>query len=86
MPYDLANLQLHYSDNVLQGNTASDFPVQNSYNCLYQYPYTVYPSYIYVDKTKKAIEVLRALEAKKLIKFESVNKFLELIDEISKLV
>lgn len=83
MPYDLNQMQSTYTDT--NTGEASNNYLQTS-NCVLQYPYVNYPSYIYIDKTKKAIDILRALEAKKLVEFKSVNKFLELVDEISKLV
>lgn len=52
-------------------------------NCVAQYGYwNSYPVYICHDKTKKAIEVLKALEADGL-KVQSVKKFIELVEKIS---
>lgn len=45
-----------------------------------------YPIYICSDKTKKAIEVLKALQAEKLLKCESVPRFIELVEKISGLL
>lgn len=48
--------------------------------------YTYYwPSY-QPDKTKQAFDVLKVLEQKGLIKLTSVKKFIELIDEIYKVL
>lgn len=42
-----------------------------------------YPVYVCTDKTKKAIEVLKALQSEKLLKCESVPRFIELVEKIS---
>lgn len=45
-----------------------------------------YPVYVCTDKTKKAIEVLKALQAEKLLKCDSVTQFIELVEKISGLL
>lgn len=45
-----------------------------------------YPVYICTDKTKKAIEVLKALQAEKLLKCDSVPRFIALVDKIAGLL
>lgn len=45
-----------------------------------------YPVYICTDKTKKAIEVLKCLQAEKLLKCDSVPRFIELVDKIASLL
>src|SRR5678815_1583938 len=45
-----------------------------------------YPVYVCTDKTKKAIEVLKALQADKLLKCDSVPRFIELVEKISNLL
>ncbi len=42
-----------------------------------------YPVYVCLDKTKKAIEVLKCLESQKLLKIASVPKFIEMVEKIS---
>lgn len=42
-----------------------------------------YPVYVTTDKTKKAIEVLKALQAEKLLDCKSVPRFIELVEKIS---
>lgn len=61
-------------------------------NCLeyngwpYQTYWQHYPVYVCLDKTKKAIEVLKALQAEKLLKCDSVPRFIELVEKISGLL
>lgn len=45
-----------------------------------------YPVYVCTDKTAKAIEVLKALQAEKLLECKSVPKFIELVEKIAKLL
>lgn len=45
-----------------------------------------WPVYITTDKTKKAIEVLKALQAEKLLDCKSVPKFIELVEKIAGLL
>lgn len=45
-----------------------------------------YPVYICTDKTKKAIDVLKALQAEKVIECKSVPRFIELVEKISNLL
>jgi hypothetical protein len=48
-----------------------------------QYAYwQSYPVYVYTDKTKKAIDVLKALESDGL-KVTSVTKFIALVEKIA---
>jgi hypothetical protein len=57
-------------------------------NSYYQ-PYTTwygYPVYACTDKTKKAIEVLKTLQAEKLLKCDSVPRFIALVEKISALL
>lgn len=42
-----------------------------------------YPVYVCTDKTKKAIEVLKALQAEKLLDCKSVPRFIELVEKIA---
>jgi hypothetical protein len=46
----------------------------------------LHPVYVCTDKTKKAIDVLKALEASKLIKCQSVPKFIALVEQIAGLL
>lgn len=51
--------------------------------------YTVwnsYPVYVCTDKTAKAIEILKTLQAEKLIECKSIPEFIELIEKISGLL
>jgi len=56
----------------------------------YYYPYMThwqsYPVYICTDKTKKAIEVLKALEKDGITQIVSVSKFIELVEKISNIL
>jgi hypothetical protein len=45
-----------------------------------------YPVYVCTDKTKKAIEILKALQADKQIECKSVPKFIELVEKIAGLL
>jgi hypothetical protein len=45
-----------------------------------------YPVYVCTDKTKKAIEVLKALQADKLLTCNSVARFIELVEKISNIL
>jgi hypothetical protein len=45
-----------------------------------------YPVYVYLDKTKKAIDILKALEADKTLKVTSVSRFIALVEKISGLL
>ena len=45
-----------------------------------------YPLYVCTDKTKKALDVLKALQAEKLLKCDSVPRFIELVEKISNLL
>jgi hypothetical protein len=71
------------------GLTAGSLPVGNAY---WPYPSTQmiwwnqYPVYVCTDKTKKAIEILKALQADKQLECKSVRKFIELIEKISGLL
>lgn len=52
-------------------------------------PYTYhmhYPVYVCQDKTKKAIEILKALQADKTIEVKSVTKFIGLVEQIAGLL
>lgn len=73
--------------------TTSTFTIGNiTTDSCNSYPYngyTVwnnYPVYICTDKTKKAIEILKALQAEKLLECKSVPRFIELVDKISNLL
>jgi hypothetical protein len=58
-------------------------------NLNYYQPYAFYhsyPVYVCTDKTKKAIDILKHLQAKKRIKCDSVEKFIELVEEIAGLL
>ena len=49
-------------------------------------PYTIwnsYPVYVCSDRTAKAIEILKALQSEKVIKVESVPRFIELVEKIA---
>ena len=77
--------------NVTFGNTTK-LQKNGDYYVPSQWPYqqTVYwnsyPVYVYTDKTKKAIEVLKALQAEKLLKCDSVPRFIELVEKISNIL
>ncbi len=49
-------------------------------------PWMNYTVYYCTDKTKKAIEVLKHLQNKKILTCNSVNRFIELVEEISNLL
>ncbi len=53
----------------------------NSYP--YQTHWYSYPVYVCSDKTAKAIEILKALQADKILEVKSVPKFIELVEKIS---
>jgi hypothetical protein len=45
-----------------------------------------YPVYVCTDKTKKAIDVLKALQEEKLLECKSVPKFIALVEKIAGLL
>lgn len=45
-----------------------------------------YPVYVCTDKTKKAIEVLKALQTEKLLECKSVPRFIELVEKVANLL
>lgn len=45
-----------------------------------------YPVYVCTDKTAKAIEILKSLQAEKLLDVKSVPRFIELVEKISGLL
>ena len=52
----------------------------------YQTYWMNYPVYVCTDKTKKAIEVLKALQAEKMLTCNSVPKFIDLVEKISNIL
>ncbi len=54
--------------------------------CYQTYYWGNYPVYVCTDKTKKAIDIVKALEAAKHLKITSVPKFLALVEEIAGLL
>lgn len=52
----------------------------------YQTYWHSYPVYICTDKTAKAIEVLKALQAEKILRCDSVPRFIALVEKISGLL
>lgn len=73
------------------GSLSSSSGVVSGYCIDHQfYPHQTYwhsyPVYICSDKTKKAIEVLKALQAEKILKCESVPRFIELVETISNIL
>ncbi len=71
----------------------STMVVGNVTNCFpdYSYPYNQtiwqsYPVYVCTDKTAKAIEILKSLQADKAINVTSVPKFIEMVEKISKIL
>ena len=78
-----------YTGGTTQTVTANNCFLTGNY---YYWPYnsdtqTVYwnsyPVYVCSDKTKKAIEILKTLQAEKKIRCDSVPKFIELVDKIA---
>lgn len=65
--------------------SCGDWPLTTGY---YHAPiyWNNYPVYICTDKTKKAIEVLKALQAEKMLTCNSVPRFIELVDKIAGLL
>ncbi len=56
-------------------------------NAFYQpYYWMNYPVYVCTDKTKKAIDILKHLQAKKKIRCDDVEKFITLVEEIAGLL
>ena len=58
----------------------------------YYYPQVIYPSYpVYIqerakDKAKQAYEIIKILKDKKLAKIEKVSDFIDLMDELIKIL
>ncbi len=55
-------------------------------NCYTPIYWNSYPVYVCTDKTKKAIDILKALQAEKMIKCDSVPRFIGLVEKISNLL
>lgn len=73
----------------MQQNSANQLSNIYSNGCNswpYQTSWYGYPVYVCSDKTKKAIEVLKALQDEKLLKCESVPRFIALVEKISNLL
>ncbi len=76
----------NYQDNSLQN---SSYSVNGCFGGEYQLHYSqpvywnTYPVYVCSDKTAKAIEILKKLQAEKVIDVKSVPKFIELVEQIS---
>jgi hypothetical protein len=73
--------QTYTSGTAIVGSVAFDYSSWQPYT--YWGPY---PVYVCTDKTKKAIEVLKALQAEKLLKCDSVPRFIQLVDKIAGLL
>lgn len=58
----------------------------NPSNYYYEWYPLPYPSYITIDKTKQAFEIVKLLKEKKLAKITTVKQFVELVDEIVKVL
>jgi hypothetical protein len=58
-----------------------DCPAQVQY--IYQTVWQGYPVYVCHDKTAKAIQVLKQLEEDRILKVNSVKKFIELVEKIA---
>ncbi len=50
----------------------------------YQTYWNTYPVYICTDKTAKAIQIVKLMQAEKLIDLKSVPKFIDLVEKIVK--
>lgn len=74
----------------ITGGTLTSGVYQTS-NCYQPWPQDTtywlnYPVYVCSDRTKKAIDVLKALQAEKILKCDSVPRFIELVEKISQLL
>ncbi len=85
----MASMQANYSggSNTLGGlgsNALGGISFGSS-NCYpYQTHWYSYPVYVCTDKTAKAIEILKALQAANImLEIKSVPKFIELVEKIS---
>ncbi len=74
----------------LQGGPGSLNSCAGGTNWLGGWPYNnsqiywqSYPLYITTDKTAKAIEILKTLQADKFLEVKSVPRFIELVEKIS---
>lgn len=64
--------------------SSESYTIGGAYNCYpLQTHWYSYPVYACTDKTAKAIEILKALQADKIMEVKSVNKFIELVEKIS---
>jgi hypothetical protein len=64
---------------VLGGGYDNHFGVWPATN----YAWSTYPIYVCTDKTAKAIQVLKQLEADKAIELKSVKRFVEMVEKIA---
>jgi hypothetical protein len=79
-----------YSDTTaggLAGTVAGNFYVGDPYVVpqVVQY-WNTYPIYVCTDKTKKAIEILKALESNKIVELKSVKRFIDLVEQIANIL
>ncbi len=63
---------------ITTGNTITIGPWYQPYTW-----YQSYPVYVCTDKTRKAIDILKMLEADKVVKVTSVPKFIALVEKIA---
>ncbi len=60
-----------------------DWAYHNANNCV---QWNTYPVYVCTDKTKKAIDILKALQSEKQIDCKSVPQFIRLIEKIAEIL
>jgi hypothetical protein len=86
-------VEMPIADGTYTGGTTQTVTSNNCFSTgSYQYwPYDAthtvywnsYPVYVCSDKTKKAIEILKTLQAEKKIRCDSVPKFIDLVEKIA---
>lgn len=66
-----------------QGESINFDPLYCYNNWSYWYQH---PQYITIDKTKQAFAIIKVLQNKKIIKLTTVKSFIDLVDEIIKVL
>lgn len=93
----MMNCQVSDNFNITTLKYCGQFPATHNFTCWeywqnYYYPQVIYREYpIYIreraqDKAKQAYEIIKILKDKKLAKIEKVSDFIDLMDELIKIL
>jgi hypothetical protein len=92
-----SNQTMSYLSSTLDSNSLSFNTEANNMSCWnywqnYYYPHVIRESYpVYInerakDKGKQAFEIIKILKDKKLVKLQKVSDFIDLMDELIKIL